>query len=37
MRTLEYDFNARKEKIEDSPLFNYENKKNEKIDEFLDE
>ena len=37
MRTLEYDFDTRKEKNEDTPLFNYENEKYGEIDEFLTE
>ena len=37
MRTLEYDFDTRKEKNQDTPLFNYENEKNGEIDEFLTE
>ena len=37
MKTLEYDFSLRKEKNDETPLFNYENEKNGEIDEFLTE
>ena len=37
MSTLEYDFDTRKEKNEDTSLFNYENEKYGEIDEFLTE